>query len=166
MESQAGKPFSFVGRREQNQLLIFFGPTENFLHLKSACRNLPEMKQPVIMLLYEKMLPGSQLVNRLQDLGYDVQVVADYTQLVMEAERVTPLLAMVDLAPRQEELCGLISQLRKNPSTAHLPVIALTTAKDPQTHQAVRDAGATLVVNDNVILMHLKEFLEQALHVE
>jgi DNA-binding response OmpR family regulator len=140
--------------------------TENFLHFDCACPNLGVMKQPVILLVYDKMLPGSQLVNRLQDLGYEVQVVPDYTQLVTEAQRLTPLLALIDLALRQEELCALITQLRKNDATSHLPVIALTTSTDTKTHQTVLDAGATLVVNDTAILLHLKQFLERALQVE
>ncbi len=124
------------------------------------------MKQPVILVVYENMLPGSQLVNRLQDLGYEVQVVPDYTQLVTEAQRLTPLLAIIDLAPRQEELCSLITQLRKNPPTSHLPVIALTTSSDTKGHQIILEAGATLVVHDTAILLHLKQFLEHALQVE
>ena len=35
------------------------------------------MTQPLALVLYEKLLPGSQLVNRLQDLNYRVQTIAD-----------------------------------------------------------------------------------------
>src|SRR5262245_49139849 len=41
----------------------------------------PNMTEPLALVVYEKLLPGSQLVNRLQDLKYRVQTVADPTQL-------------------------------------------------------------------------------------
>ena len=34
-------------------------------------------QQPLALVLYEKLLPGTQLVNRLQDLNYRVQTVND-----------------------------------------------------------------------------------------
>ena len=35
------------------------------------------MTQPLALVVYEKLLPGTQLVNRLQDLHYRVQAVTD-----------------------------------------------------------------------------------------
>ena len=46
----------------------------------AICRPLfqaSRMTQPLALVLYEKLLPGSQLVNRLQDLNYRVQAIAD-----------------------------------------------------------------------------------------
>ena len=45
------------------------------------------MTQPLALVLYEKLLPGSQLVNRLQDLNYRVQVIPDAEKLVREEQR-------------------------------------------------------------------------------
>lgn len=124
------------------------------------------MNQPLILCLYERLLPGGQLVNRLQDLGYRVQSVADPAVLVEEAEREKPLLVMADLEPRQNQLCEAIATLKKNSGTSHIPIIAFASARNTAIQEAARAAGATLVVNDAAILVHLDQFLEQALQVD
>jgi CheY-like chemotaxis protein len=124
------------------------------------------MKRPLALLLYEKLLPGGQLVNRLQDLGYRVQPVPAPADLVPTAEREKPLLAFVDLEPRYERTCEAISSLRKNTATSHVPVIAFATAQNTDAHETARRAGATLVVNDSALLVHLSQFLDQALQVD
>ena len=40
------------------------------------------MIQPLALVFYERLLPGSQVVNRLQDMRYRVQVVGDPAGLV------------------------------------------------------------------------------------
>ncbi len=124
------------------------------------------MKQPLALLLYEKLLPGGQLVNRLQDLGYRVQPVPAPGDLVPTAEREKPLLAFVDLEPRYQKACEAISALRQNSATNHIPIIAFAAAQSTDAHETARRAGATLVVNDAALLLHLSQFLDQALQVD
>jgi CheY-like chemotaxis protein len=116
--------------------------------------------------LYERLLPGGQLVNRLQDRGYRVQSIAHPQYLVEQAEKEKPLLVMVDLEPRPDEVCAAVGDLRKNPATAHIPIIAFAAASNAAAQDAARSAGATLVVQDAAIVVHLDQFLEQALQVE
>jgi len=73
------------------------------------------MKQPLALLLYEKLLPGGQLVNRLQESRLPRAAGAAPGDLVPTAEREKPLLAFVDLEPRYEKTCEAISALRQNP---------------------------------------------------
>ena len=124
------------------------------------------MTQPLALVLYAKLLPGSQLVNRLQDMGYRVQALGDPASLVDHARREKPLVVLADCASRQVEVYAAITELRQDLDTRHLPVIALTDAKDLPSQDSARTAGATLVVHDTAILSHLDSFLEQALHVE
>ena len=56
------------------------------------------MTEPLALVLYEKLLPGSQLVNRLHDLRYRVQVIADADTLVECAEQEKPMVVLADLA--------------------------------------------------------------------
>jgi len=119
------------------------------------------MTQPLALLLYEKLLPGSQLVNRLQDLGWRVQVIHDGAALEKTAEEHKPVLVFVDLHSTQHPVCNAIHHLRQNKSTAHLPVIAFS-SDDAMSKTAV-DAGAHLVVSDTAILQHLSQFIDQAL---
>src|SRR4051812_12627038 len=125
------------------------------------------MTQPLALFLYEKALPGGQLVNRLQDLGYRVQSISQPATLLQSAQQEKPLLVLVDLEPNHEKVSAAISQLKGNAETAHIPVIAFTSNRAPQTIQtAARTAGATLVVNETAILTHLDHFLDQALQVD
>jgi CheY-like chemotaxis protein len=125
------------------------------------------MTQPLALFLYEKLLPGGQLINRLQDLGYRVHSLSDPADLVPTAEREKPLLVLTELEPRQQKVCDVIAQLKQNPATAHVPVIAFTSSPATATvHSAARNAGATLVVSDTAILAHLNLFLDQALQVD
>ena len=124
------------------------------------------MTEPLTLVAYERLLPGSQLVNRLQDLGHRVHTLSDGTSLVQRAQQEKPILAIVDVSPQNDGMIAAIGELRKNPDTAHIPVIAIADARDPKSQEAARTAGATLVVNETAILLHLNQFLEQALQVE
>ena len=121
------------------------------------------MTEPLALVFYEKLLPGTQLVNRLQDLGYRVQTVSSADSLQTAAANEKPLLVFADLAAKRTKIIEAIAKLRQDPATSHLPVIGFADEKDAALHSAARAAGATLVVGDSAILAHLEQFLEQAL---
>jgi CheY-like chemotaxis protein len=124
------------------------------------------MTQPLALVLYEKLLPGSQLVNRLQDAGYRVQTVPAAEALIACAEEEKPMIVLADLASTHANIAEIIGRLRQHGATSHIPVIAFADEKETDLQTAARDAGATLVVNDVAILTHLQQFLEQALRVD
>ncbi len=124
------------------------------------------MSQPLTLVAYERLLPGTQLVNRLQDLGHRVQTLSEGANLAELAQREKPMLAMVDVGPQNDRLLAAIGELRRHPDTAHIPVIAIADAHDARLQEAARAAGATLVVNESAVLVHLSQFLEQALQVD
>ena len=124
------------------------------------------MTQPLALVLYEKLLPGSQLVNRLQDLNYRVQTLADASKLTECAEQVKPLLVLADLESSKNNVCDAVKKLKQNPSTQHLPVIGIASEKAAELQSDAITAGVTLVVSDVAILNHLPQFLDQALQVE
>jgi len=124
------------------------------------------MTQPLALVLYERLLPGSQLVNGLQDLNYRVQTLADAALLVDSAEQAKPMLVFVDLASNGESVCAAISRLKQNSATKHLPIIAFGAEQSTALHEAARAAGATLIAGETALLSHLPQFLEQALQVE
>ena len=124
------------------------------------------MSSPLALVCYEKILPGSQVVNRLQDLGYRVHAVTDASALVACAEQERPLLVLADLESSQRKVCEVIVELRKNPATQHLPVIAFAREEEAGLQQAARAAGATLVVSEAGLLSQLAQLLDQALQVE
>lgn len=124
------------------------------------------MTQPLALLFYEKLLPGSQLLNRLQDLGYRVQTTSDVNALPDLARSGKPLLVFLDLRDRQGRAPTIIESLKRNEETAHLPVIAFAGEKDTALQESARKAGAAMVINETVLLPHLAQFMERALQLE
>lgn len=123
------------------------------------------MTQPLALVCYEKLLPGSQLVNRLQDLGYRVQVLTGLSDLIEEARRARPMVAVLDLVWRETDPCTAIAGLRGHAETAHIPVVAFVDPRQRQLQEAAVSAGATLVASESGLLAQLPQLLEQALEV-
>jgi|SRR2546430_1807511 len=123
------------------------------------------MTTPLALVFYERLLPGSQLVNRLQDLGYRVQTISDVQTLVRQALQEKPLILVTDLASACADMCAIIRELKRNPETRHIPVLAFTELKNEKM-QAAAAAGATIVAGNDAILDQLPQLLDQALQVE
>lgn len=124
------------------------------------------MTKPLALLFYEKVLPGSQLLIRLQDLGYRVQTTNDVNAVPELARTARPLLVFMDLHDRQGRVPVIIESLRRNQDTNHLPVVAFAPERDTALQASARKAGASMVVNESVLMQHLDQFMEQALHIE
>jgi CheY-like chemotaxis protein len=136
---------------------------------KQLCHNQPmahvdRMTQPLAIVFYEKLMPGSQLVNRLQDLNYRVRAVNDLTSLHQCARSEGPLLVIADLAGR-EEVCSAIAALKADSTTNHNPIIAFTNEKTTVLQTAAQKAGATLAVSETAMINYLPQLLNQALQV-
>ena len=135
----------------------------------AICRPLFQagrMTQPLALVLYEKLLPGSQLVNRLQDMNYRVQAIADAGRLAECAEQSRPMLVLADLASTRNDVCAALARLKQNSATKHLPVVAFSDEGSAELQAAAQAAGATLVVSEAAVLNHLPQILDQALQVE
>ena len=124
------------------------------------------MTQPLALVLYEKLLPGSQIVNRLQDLNYRVHAIGEASRLVELAEEAKPLLVLADLESTRDNVSAVLARLKQNPATKHLPVIAFSPETAVELQAAAQAAGATLVVGETAILNHLPQILDQALQIE
>ncbi len=122
------------------------------------------MTQPLALVFYEKLMPGSQLVNRLQDLNYLVRVVNDLASFQQSARAEGPLLAIVDLAGG-DAVCRAIAALKADAATQHIPIIAFAGEQATALQNAAQKAGATLVVGEATIANYLPELLNQALQV-
>ncbi len=124
------------------------------------------MTLPLALVLYERIMPGTRIVNLLQDLKYRVHTLSDPSKLVETAEQQKPIVVVADLeVGGQTTAPTAFSRLRQNPATQHLPVIAFGAEKTPEVQAAAKGAGA-LVVCDSAVLTHLPQFLEQALQLE
>ena len=121
--------------------------------------------KPLALLVYERVMPGGQLANRLQDLNYRVLTLATPAELAATAERETPLLVFIDLTV-PGDVTGVIKTLRTTPATEHLPVIAFAPEKPAKLLAAAEKAGANLAVADSAVVTHLSQLIERALHLE
>ena len=121
--------------------------------------------QPLALVFYEHLMPGSQLINRLQDLGYRVLALSALDRLGATVQRETPLLLFIDLAGAGD-VCAAIAGLRSTPATAHLPVIGFAPDTAADLLAAARTAGATIAVSETAVINHLPQLVDQALHVD
>ena len=124
------------------------------------------MTQPLALVLYEKLLPGTQLVNRLQDMKYRVRAVTDAGTLLACARQEKPMVLLADVVSTRDDICAAIGRLKQDRETQHIPVIAFAPDDSVELQAAARKAGATLVVSEAAVLNHLSQFLDQALQVE
>ena len=124
------------------------------------------MTKPLAVIYYEDLLLGSQVVNRLQDLGYRVNTTPAPDSLVEQAARELPLVLFVDIREKSADACTAIARLRKLPSTAHIPVIAIAREKDKKLQERAHKAGATMVAGDTALLEQLPQLLDQVLTLE
>jgi CheY-like chemotaxis protein len=138
---------------------------ENSFAIYPAMAHADRMTQPLALVFYEKLMPGSQLVNRLQDLNYRVQAVNDLASLLQCARSEGPLLVIADLAGR-DEVCRVIAALKADAATHHIPVIAFAGEQAAEWQAAAQKAGATLAVSEAAIINYLPQLLNQALQVE
>jgi two-component system, cell cycle response regulator DivK len=122
--------------------------------------------QPLALVVYENLLPGTQLANRLRDLGYRVQAVTEPARLIEVAQTDKPLVVLLDLASQRTDMCGVIRELKQHPDTAHLPVLAFSGTKNPRLQDDAHAAGATLVASVEALSVQLPMLLEQLLEVE
>jgi len=124
------------------------------------------MTQPLALVFYEKLMPGSQLANRLQDMNYRVQAMNDLASFQKCAQSEGPMLVFVDLETRESDVCQAIAALKSNAATQHIPVVAFASEEAAELQAAAQQAGARLVVSETALLDHLPELLNQALQVE
>ena len=123
------------------------------------------MTQPLAIVFYERLLPCSQLVNRLQDLNYRVLAVSNLAQLAAVVKREMPLLLLVDLGARGE-VGGAIEKIKADAATCHVPLIVFAPDEKPELLAAAQAVGANFTITDSGLAGHLPQLLQQALHVE
>jgi PleD family two-component response regulator len=124
------------------------------------------MTQPLALIFYQRIMPGSQVLNRLQDLGYRVQHISDPQILSECAEREKPLLLIVDLDSSDQNICDIIARLKRNEATRHLPVISFAADEKTGLQAAALQSGSNLAVGETAIANHLPQLLDRALQIE
>jgi CheY-like chemotaxis protein len=120
---------------------------------------------PLALLVYEALLPGSQVANRLRELGYRVLVPGQPADLPALADAEMPLVILLDLLIKSADAAGCIASLRANPTTAHIPVIAFCPLKQRALQETARKAGASLIAISDGLCEQLPVLLGQVLEI-
>lgn len=123
------------------------------------------MSKPLALVYYSNLLPGSQLSNRLQDLGYRVQSLENISLLTPDCEREKPLVVVAEFLPATVASAA-VTELKNNPATRHIPVLAFSSVHDPATQALAKESGVTLLAGNAAITEQLPQLLDQILQVE
>lgn len=121
--------------------------------------------KPLALLHYSNLMPGSQLSNRLLDLGYRVQILSDITRLAETCQTEKPLVVVVEILAGTPA-CASVAKLRKDPQTQHIPVLGYSPAADPALQLEATEAGVTLLAGVAAMAEHLPRLLDQVLQIE
>ena len=124
------------------------------------------MTQPLALIFYEQLLPGSQLINRMQDLGYRVQTVLDVGQFAAVAIREKPMVIVADLRVRKGNILEEVKAVKANGDTNHIPVLGIAGDQDARQLATAQAAGVALVAHVSSIGDQLPHLLEHVLRVE
>ncbi len=123
------------------------------------------MTKPLAIVFYERLMPGSQLLNRLQDLHYRVLAVDDASQLAAMVLAEKPLLLLADLVVKSDVI-GAIKTIKANTATNHVPIIGFAPDNANNQFDAAQGAGAVLTVGESALSNHLSQLLDQALSMD
>jgi hypothetical protein len=137
---------------------------ENSVELCSLASKLQAMSKPVALVHYSNLLLGSQLANRLIDLGYRVETLHDLTKLRETSDREKPMVVVAEISHDPNASAG-IAELRQNASTGHIPVLAYSSTHDAGLQAAAQQSGVTLLASSAAILEQLPQLLDRALEV-
>lgn len=124
------------------------------------------MTKPLAVVFYESLMPGSQLVNRLADLGWRTRMEAAASAVAAAARQEPPMVIIAELKLRHGDFCGVIKALKEAPETSHIPVIGFAPLRNTTLRTAALAAGAALVAADNAILEQLPQLLEHVLSLD
>jgi CheY-like chemotaxis protein len=123
------------------------------------------MSQPLAVVFYERLMPGSQLVNRLQDLNYRVLAVNNAALLAATVKREMPFLLLADFKSKADVRTA-VEKIKADPATSHLPVIAFAPDEEPELLDTAKLAGANFTIGESALGSHLPQLLDQALHLD
>jgi hypothetical protein len=122
------------------------------------------MSKPVALVHYANLLPGSQLANRLLDLGYRVETLHDLAKLRETCDREKPMVVVAEVS-RDSNACAGIADLRNNVSTGHIPVLGYSAAHDAALQTLAQQSGVTLLASSAAVLEQLPQLLDHVLEL-
>ena len=118
---------------------------------------------PKILLVEDNEMNRDMLSRRLQKRGYEVVIAEDGEQGVRLAQSETPALVLMDMSLPVLDGWGATRQLKADPVTRSIPVIALTAHAMAGDRERALEAGADDFDTKPVELTRLLEKIEALL---
>ncbi|MEX2488597.1 MAG: response regulator [Pseudomonadales bacterium] len=116
-----------------------------------------------ILLVEDHAMNRDMLSRRLEKLGYEVVTATDGRQGVATASRVQPDLILMDMSLPVMDGWEATRQVRANPQTAEIPILALTAHIHAYDRDKAMEAGCNEYETKPIDLQQLTEKMEMLL---
>lgn len=142
------------------------GLWQNFLHFGNRLRSLLPVTKPLALVASERTIPGSQLLLKLNELGYRTEHVNELGRMIQVVEYMKPLVILIDLKWKTRDPFLTINSLVSNKHTEHTPILAYAPMDEEDQLEKALNMGASIVSADNLVLRQLPLLLDQALELD
>jgi len=119
--------------------------------------------EPLAILVTDNVLLISRAVDSLCQLNYRVVEQRDPAALVATARDLRPLFVLLDLRLKQNDPFAAITELKSDPATKHVLVLAFGDDADPAALDRARQAGADMVTPADAVVHYLPQLIDQLL---
>ncbi|MCX7825122.1 MAG: hypothetical protein N2689_06150 [Verrucomicrobiae bacterium] len=119
--------------------------------------------EPLAILVTDNVLLISRAVDSLCQLNYRVIEQRDPAALVATAREQRPLFTLVDLRLKRGDPCAAITELKNDPATKHVLVLAFGDDAKPAALDFARHAGADMVTSADAVVHYLPQLIDQLL---
>lgn len=119
--------------------------------------------EPLVILVTDNVLLISRAVDGLCQLNYRVMEQRDPAALAATAREQRPLFVLVDLRLKQNDPCAAIAELKSDPATKHVLVLAFGDETNQAALDRARQTGADMVTPADAVVHYLPQLIDQLL---
>ena len=119
---------------------------------------------PTILALVPDLFFLSRIRAAAEQHGVAVETVRRAERLVPRATEVAPTLIIVDMGIVDQDWAAAVRDLKANPATASVPLIAFGPHVDHESQTTARSAGADRVLSNSRFTESLPDLLDHYLH--
>lgn len=117
------------------------------------------MDQPTVLAMAADLLFGSRIRGTARAVGAEVALIGSAEDLKRRAAELAPRRILLDLDHRRVDMPALIADLKQDPATAAIPIVAYVSHVNTEAITAARAAGADRVMARSAFVDALPELL-------
>lgn len=115
----------------------------------------------LLLLAADDLIFPSRIGEALRPLGYSLRVAGTAGAVQEAARNLSPLAILVNLNARRFDAISLIRDLKADPATGALPILAFAGHVEASKHDSARRAGADMSVANSSVSLHLPRLLDR-----